>query len=357
MQIAWPSRLLILVGLGLLLAGCGRKTPPVPPGTLIPRPVKGFHAEITVNGVKLSWKVPVRHSDGSPIANLKGFELFRAELPPEESCNGCPVRFEHPIFIPYRGRVERDRVMIYEDRTVTTSHRYVYAVRAVKGIFNKSPMSRRIEVVWHAPPASPSGLKAVWEKGAVVLSWSPSTQYEDGTPMDRPVSYLLQRRRAGAEEWRTIATVEEDSYRDDRVETGILYGYRIVPTITHLGMEIQGPPTPEVRPSALDITPPAPPKGLVASLSSRGVELRWRANKEQDLAGYYVYRREAGGVVVRLNHRPITDPLFLDRTLLPPGTYSYSVTAVDRSVPENESPLAPWVSVSIESKKTRRGAE
>ena len=349
-----PTVVSLALAACLLLWGCGRKAPPVPPGTLIPRRVEGLKARVTVNGVVLSWKVPVRHTDGSPMGYLKGFELFRAQLPPGRACPGCPVRFGRPLFIPYHGRLERERRVVYEDRTVTPRYRYVYAVRAVKGLFNKGPLSRRLEVVWHIPPASPRGLKAVWKEGAVVLSWSPVQTLEDGSPANLPVAYLVQRRRAGAREWRKVAQVKAPPYRDASVEPGIVYTYRIVPFITHLSARIEGPPSGPVRPTALDITPPAPPKGLVASVTPRGVELRWRASPEPDLAGYYVYRRERRGPMIRLNHRPLTEPLFLDRTLLPPGIYSYTVTAVDRSVPPNESRPAPWASVRIEARPRAR---
>jgi fibronectin type 3 domain-containing protein len=97
-----------------------------------------------------------------------------------------------------------------------------------------------------------------------------------------------------------------------------------------------------------DSIAPAPPAGLVAVPGERDVALTWRANREPDLLGYLVYRRELPQVVsVRLTDQTIPGTTFTDRTARRGATYVYTVTAVDRSARRNESAPSAEVEVSL----------
>ena len=96
-----------------------------------------------------------------------------------------------------------------------------------------------------------------------------------------------------------------------------------------------------------DFIPPAPPKGLVAVQTGRGIELLWQQNSEIDIAGYRVYRREPGGLITLLNRKPVREPRFIDRDPLETGKYSYWVTAVDNAQPPNESGMSSIVSIQV----------
>lgn len=89
-------------------------------------------------------------------------------------------------------------------------------------------------------------------------------------------------------------------------------------------------------PHLLDTAPPATPSGLAGAPGSGGVQVRWAANSEPDLAGYHVYRALAAqGLFARLTPSPTPANEFLDTTA--PDTVSvwYAVSAVD--VNGNES--------------------
>jgi len=88
----------------------------------------------------------------------------------------------------------------------------------------------------------------------------------------------------------------------------------------------------------MDLTPPAPPRGLVAVAVAGTIALSWDINPEVDLLGYVVYRREPPALTpARLTEAPIQSTTFTDRTARPRISYLYSVTAVDRSPRRNES--------------------
>ncbi|MBW2164230.1 MAG: hypothetical protein JRF43_07280, partial [Deltaproteobacteria bacterium] len=84
-QIIFWKRLIIFV-FCILLASCGRKAPPVPPGTLRPKVIKDLSYKIIPDGIELKWSIPVRNRDGSPLVRIKGFRLLKAEIPLKEYC-------------------------------------------------------------------------------------------------------------------------------------------------------------------------------------------------------------------------------------------------------------------------------
>ena len=81
----------------------------------------------------------------------------------------------------------------------------------------------------------------------------------------------------------------------------------------------------------IDITPPAQPTGLTASLTSQAVTLTWNANTETDLAGYNVYRSaSATGPFTKLNSALLTTRSYQDTTAPAVTTSFYQVQAVDQ---------------------------
>jgi len=81
----------------------------------------------------------------------------------------------------------------------------------------------------------------------------------------------------------------------------------------------------------IDITPPAQPTGLTASLTSQAVTLTWSANRETDLAGYNIYRSSsASGPFTKLNPALLTTPRYQDTTAPAVTTSFYQVQAIDQ---------------------------
>lgn len=94
-----------------------------------------------------------------------------------------------------------------------------------------------------------------------------------------------------------------------------------------------------------DTTPPSVPTGLTGQGGS-SVSLTWSTNSEADLAGYYVYRSEAGGSYTRITGSSIATPSYTDSAVAGETTYRYLVTAVDFS--GNESGQSNSVSVTTD---------
>ena len=100
---------------------------------------------------------------------------------------------------------------------------------------------------------------------------------------------------------------------------------------------------------AHDVFPPAAPAGVQAVASGVGqppfVDLTWAPNTEPDLAGYNVYRHEAGHPPVKINAELVKASAYRDREVTAGHNYFYAVTAVD--LRGNESPRSDETSESV----------
>jgi hypothetical protein len=103
--------------------------------------------------------------------------------------------------------------------------------------------------------------------------------------------------------------------------------------------QFEGDDTPAAKVFAHDVFPPAVPAGLQAVFSGVGqqpfIDLVWAPDTDADLAGYNVFRREAGTTAVKINSELVKTPAFRDMNVASGKTYFYSVSAVD--VRGNES--------------------
>jgi fibronectin type 3 domain-containing protein len=128
---------------------------------------------------------------------------------------------------------------------------------------------------------------------------------------------------------------------DKSVRFGQVYEYRAqhVARVALEGqmLELAGELSAPIRVEAEDIFPPAVPPGLaaVATAGDAGTEpsidLSWQPVTDPDLAGYRVYRREAGEAWRLISPaQSNVPPAYHDAQVQPGHTYSYSVSAIDQ---------------------------
>lgn len=101
----------------------------------------------------------------------------------------------------------------------------------------------------------------------------------------------------------------------------------------------------------VDPLPPGPPTGLYAEVDDGKIELRWKKNPEDDLAGYRIYRSTDG---LNFSKSPISGldlvpyHYFEDTGLENGKTYYYRITAVDSAFIPNESNFSEIISETPE---------
>ena len=97
---------------------------------------------------------------------------------------------------------------------------------------------------------------------------------------------------------------------------------------------VESKPSTSVCMTPVDIFPPVAPQSLAAIVSGEGIGLIWESNKELDLGGYLVLRRESSDATLQtLTSVPIIETRYQDKDVSPGVTYSYTVVAVDQRLP------------------------
>jgi hypothetical protein len=227
--------------------------------------------------------------------------------------------------------------------------RYTYRVQAVNRRGQAGPPSVEAFVDFAPAPPPPVGLAASPGDGMVILTWdAPRAPAEPAGGWRGYNVYRGLRPGIHAPQPINAGPIVGTQFRDAAVENETTFYY----VVRSVGGE--RPPwresgdSNEVSATPMDLTPPAPPRRLVAVPAPDAVALSWDANAEPDLLGYLVYRREPPTLnPIRLTETPLRATTFTDRRIRPGVSYLYTVTAVDRSPGRNESAPSPEVSASL----------
>ncbi len=339
------------------LLSCGRKGPLVVPRPPAPAAVGALRAEPLDNAIVVTWSRPGRNTDGSPLTDLLEFRLSRAvgAAPPQ----GSPERPAFSLLAAVRAEqpdnavAQGSRYAFRDDggaQGLTPGTRYLYRVQAVNRLGAMGPPSVEAFVDYALAPPPPTGLAASAGDGVVNLSWqAPASPEQGGTPTVRGYNvYRGIRPGLYASQPINVGPVVETRLRDAAVENESTYYYAVRSVGTDRPPWRESRDSTEASATPLDLTPPAPPRRLVAVPAPGVVALTWDANAEPDLLGYLVYRREPPALTpIRLTESAAQATTFTDRAVRPGATYLYTVTAVDHSRRRNESAPSPEVTVSL----------
>jgi hypothetical protein len=123
----------ILIIFVLLVLGCGKKAPPVPPRQKKPPAVNDLRASIDGDILKLTWTIP--REKGTIMPSLSGFIVYRSKMLLSGSdCKNCPVPFKRVADIPIEAKdpeyMKKGNSTYTE--TVEKGYRYVYKVIVYK---------------------------------------------------------------------------------------------------------------------------------------------------------------------------------------------------------------------------------
>ena len=114
----------------------------------------------------------------------------------------------------------------------------------------------------------------------------------------------------------------------DPVKLSLVSGsYQIQSVATDKTAHVDPAPAP-ITVIYADITRPAKTLGLSSLVTGGNVALKWTANTETDLAGYYIDRTSDTGTAVRITTTPLTANTYVDANLAD-GNYHYTITAAD----------------------------
>jgi hypothetical protein len=360
---------LTLVVASLMLAGCGTPGAPLPPSLKLPDTVVHLTAVRTGNQVSLAWTMPRKTTDKLLIKGQVPVRVCR-----KEGAGVCQLVPGEPSFAP--------RAHGSFEETLPTAlasgapRSLAYFVELENSHGRTAGPSNAATVLAGQAPAAVLSLTAEVRKQGVVLHWAP-----DATePSSQPASIAIRLHRTllnpelhthpgGArkgmpgdrEAVEQSLLVEPapasaqgpsqtlDTTLDKSVRFGRAYEYRVQRvarlTVDGKSFELAGPLSDPVRVEAHDIFPPDVPSGLAAVAVAadptaappvpNSIDLSWIPVTDADLAGYAVYRRDAGPAETPWQRispaQPVVGPGFHDADVQPGHTYRYAVTAIDQA--------------------------
>lgn len=350
----------LTAGTSTALLGCGKTGPPVAPERRLPIAVSDLSGVIEGNALVLTWANPGTRMDGSRLKDLALIRIYRredagdGEPKPAVVSWGKVVGYDEVAAIrladPAPAKVEGGRVSWTDSAALTFGRRYVYVLTAMDSIGRSSAPSPRLVVRFLAAPRPPEGLTAKAGEGQVRLEWSPPARLVDGSPPPGPLAYELLRGPSADGPFALItpAPIATPGFTDRGLKNEETYYYAVRAVRSEPDGRARSDLSRVVAATPMDLTPPSPPTNLVAVPSETAVRLAWNPSPEEDVAGYVVYRAAPPGAdFVRLTPIPTSQTTYTDRSVERGRTYSYVVTAVDRSPRANESARSTPASATV----------
>ena len=184
-------------------------------------------------------------------------------------------------------------------------------------------------------------LKVVTTEKALRLDWAAPSRTLTGSPVEHLAGYHVYRsEKPKLESFSAVGESNSAAFSYPHFEFGRTYRYKVRAVFKQGAQEAEGEDSDAYQVTPRDVFPPDPPQRLTALYTVGAVELIWNANLEPDLAGYRVYRREAGRPFQQINKELLPTPIYRDATVEPQRHYFYQVTAVDWSGNESKPSIA-----------------
>jgi len=343
-------------------AACAAPNPPLPPSLELPKPASDLRATRKGDNVTLTWTAPTETTDGGGIRHLGPTLICRTTQPQLVEC-GTPAHVAASVQIVSTVKRPDDTT-----RTVATftdvlppelqkdpAALVTYTIESLNTESRGAGISNTVQVPAAPTLPPPQDVQAKLTGDGLVLHWTGILhQYE--TPDIRHI-YRVYRKEEGKPEKELVGEVQLTAdaaaeLTDRWLEWEKTYDYNVT-TVTLVpgahNLEVEGDDSQPVKVVAHDVFPPAVPTNVEAVFSGTGqpffIDLIWSANTESDLAGYNIYRHEAGSEPVKINSDLARTPAFRDTNVAPGKTYVYSVRAVD--VRGNESARSEETSESV----------
>ena len=341
-----------------VFTACATIGPPRPPSLDLPRPPSDLHASRKGSKVILTWTIPTTTTDKQIIDSVGPTQICRG--PAELTACGTPTgeapaetgvsatesvkstKSEKKPNASYTDTLPPQAQSSVPDAVVT------YAVEVLNANRRGAGLSNQVRIPLVRTLSPPQDFQAEVTRDGVLLSWASDASAVSAAPSTR-YSYRVYRTPEGGAQTTLVGELPANaethfSLTDSEIEWQKTYTYRAdtVTTVREANkpeVQVEGDDTPEVKVFANDIFPPAVPSSLQAVFSGPGqepfIDLVWAPVSDADLAGYNIYRHQAGTPAVKLNTEPVKTPAYRDTSVTPGMRYVYSVSAVD--VRGNES--------------------
>jgi hypothetical protein len=365
----------------VVLGGCGKKGPPLPPLRPQPARITELSARAVEKRVDVSILVPAENADGTTPSVMETIELYAlvrqgvpvqpvqpaqpaqpvaagqvgvaaaqpgptaprvtapevvqpqnlvatAKLdPPAEASGGA----EDPS-PPRRATVTHDVTDLLAGLAADEPQPTVYYVAIGLGRGRRSPVSPVVEVPLGRRPGRVAGLGVTFDATSIVVSWEAPGE-SIATYVDEIVGSVTPPEITR----RSAAPVSTTSFSLP-VTFGQVRCFTARHVVTAGRASVEGPAAPPVCVTPVDAFAPPAPTALVAIAEDGTIVLSWRGVSAADFAGYLVLRAEGPNETLQpLTPSPVAERSYRDATVRAGVTYTYAVVAIDRAQPPNRS--------------------
>lgn len=337
----------------VLSPACGKKGPLAPPVLRVPQSVENFSLSQRGEKFLLSWANPSAYIDGSPMKEVSEIEIWLMEEDSKQAGQGNITRQEFekkaslvlrlpgekfPLFRETGKESSRLSFIYRPEKGTSTQQTYIFALRVRDERRRVSEFSDLLSLVAQAVPLPPLNVQAAVFDDHILLRWDAPLGSTDQSTPPRVVGYNLFR-SSGKEPPFPVnpSLIKDIEYRDADFSFGQTYRYFV------RAVASEGPPLLEsddsevVEVRALDAFPPASPSGLTAIAGMNYIALSWEAAGEADLAGYKIWRQEAGQAEFSLiaSLGPAANS-YTDSAVEKNKRYDYAITALDNAGNESQ---------------------
>jgi hypothetical protein len=304
-----------VVGLSLLLVGCGSIGEPLYPALHIPAPVTDLM--VVEQGPNLDFLFTIQNltTEGLPIKEdgIGMVDLRVGPIPP----NGWNVdqwaAGATSVPVPTPEKAGPIQASIPVSKFVGSE--VAVAVRVTNSKGKDAGWSAPKMFLVRMPLADPGNFHVAADPKGVALTWTEPGQAE----------FHVYRKTEQQTRAVLLATTMEPNYVDISAEFGKTYQYSLQAEREGIESDMIGPVT--ITP--IDIFPPAVPSGLVVSAGIGTLELAWNRNTESDFKEYRVLRSVDGGPFAEIA-RGFEAPAYSDRGVQSGKRYRYEVESVDQ---------------------------
>jgi hypothetical protein len=352
-----------------LLDGCAAQAPPHPPRLQRPEAVTDAKVRQVGLDLDLSFTVPTLAIDGESLTKPLEIQMLRSVEGPAPAsaahteASSATSAGASPVAAPLAtlsaqdlARLTVDGRVLYRDALTPPTFaslvgsRISFQVRGLTRGFRGRPIvadpSNTAALTLLDVPQAPAALTAEPSQAALRLHWSAPAKTVTGHSAGFITEYRVYRSTSEkAPGFQFLGVAHQTSYDDAKFEFGHFYAYDVRALVSEGGQTAESASSEAVSIVPRDTFAPAAPADLTAVFSFGAVELIWSPNAEPDLAGYNVYRSEAGAAAAKLNSEPLRSPLYRDAAVTAGRRYVYTVTAVDNS--GNESNHSGEAAVEI----------
>lgn len=323
--------LLFAAAILTISSGCGYKTNPVPPQTVVPKAILDLRYALDEKGATLTWTYPNETISGKDITDIRSFDLYRAEIPLKDFCSSCPIPFGEPLDLPGGATGTEQRATgEYVSGMLRSGNKYFFKITSRTSYLAASGDSNIISFVYHTPAAAPQNVQAAVGKNMVKLSWNKVTTLLDGESADLPMSYQVLRSENGQQFTPVNDRVTATAFTDKTVAAGKSYQYKIKSSMSFEEEMIDGAESTAVAVKVMDKTAPSAVTGLTVVASAINVRVFWNPSDADDLAGYRIYKRaEDSTDFKKVGEVGSTQTIFIDNDAVEGEKAYYAVSAFD----------------------------